>query len=155
MYIETEKELLAKGTVHKLIITMKKHRKLFDIMREETGLGHSAHRTLMIISSTEEQISQTLLAEKLEISTAAVAVMLKKLESDGFIKRKVNSNDSRLNYIFLTDKGERIVEKSKKDFYMIDTALFEGFNDEDMTKLNIFLDKLQNNIEEIEGRQLS
>ncbi len=155
MYIETEQELLARNTVHKLIITMKKHRKLFDNMREKTGLGRSAHRTLMIVSNAQEPVSQTMLAEMLEISTAAVAVMLKKLESDGYIIRKANTNDSRFNYILLTDKGNEVVENSKKAFYTLDISMFESFSDDDMTKFNLFLDKLQNNINEIERRQLS
>ena len=155
MYIETEKELLARDTIHKLITTMRKHRKLFDIMREETGLGRSAHRTLMIVSNANEQISQTMLVEKLEISTAAVAVMLKKLESDGYIVRKTNSSDSRFNTILLTDLGEEIVSKSKKDFFSLDAAAFEGFGEDEMKSFNILLDKIQNNIDEIERRGLS
>ena len=148
---ESQKELTFRNTVHKLIITMKKHRKLFDSMREKTGLGRSAHRLLMILSSSDETLSQTYLAERLEISTAAVAVMLKKLESDGYIKRSVNQNDSRFNAIELTEKGANITESSKKDFLSIDVALFDGFEEKELLDFNVFLDRLQANIEKIEG----
>lgn len=151
MYKESEKELASRNTVHKLITTMKKHKKLFDSMREKTGLGRSAHRMLMILSASEGTISQTYIADRLEISTAAVAVMLKKLESDGYIQRSVNQNDSRFNSIELTKKGAEIVESSKKDFLSIDLALFDGFDENEMLALNGFLDRIQVNIEKIEG----
>ena len=151
MYKESQSELNARSTVHKLIITMKKHKKLFDSMREKTGLGRSAHRLLMILSASDGSLSQTHIAEKLEISTAAVAVMLKKLENDGFIQRSVNQNDSRFNAIELTQKGAKVAETSKKDFLSIDMALFNEFDEKEMLELNSFLDRIQANIEKIEG----
>ncbi len=150
MYKETPYEQRAKETVHKMVITMKKHRKLFDEMRKETGLGRSDHRMLMLLSEKGSSLSQTSIAQTLEISTAAVAVMLKKMESDGYILRKVNEADSRFNEIILTEKGEKIAESSKKAFLKIDTALFEGFSLEETEKLNELLDRLQLNISNIE-----
>ncbi|MBQ4557681.1 MAG: MarR family transcriptional regulator [Clostridia bacterium] len=155
MYKESASELKARSTVHKLIITMKKHRGLFDEMRERTGLGRSAHRMLMIVSDSDGTLSQTFLAEKLEISTAAVAVMLKKMESDGYISRKANAADSRFNTIELTQKGAEVVESSKKAFFAIDSALFEGFAENEMDNLNEFLDRLQTNIAKLEGGKRS
>lgn len=146
MYKESEKELTSRRTVHKFVATMKKHRKLFDSMREKTGLGRSAHHLLMILSASDDKISQTCIAEKLEISTAAVAVMLKKLEGDGYIRRSVNQSDSRFNFIELTEKGAEIIESSKKDFSSIDLALFDGFDENEMLVLDDFLDRMQANI---------
>ena len=150
MYKETKEELYVRNTVHKLITTTKKHRSLFDSMRESTGLGRSAHRMLMIISSSDTDLSQTLLAEKLEISTAAVAVMLKKMEGEGYIIRESDKSDSRFNRISLTQKGADIVNNSKKNFYAIDTTLFYGFDKAEMDALNSYLDRLQKNIEKFE-----
>ena len=149
--MEIEKEIRARSTMHKFIATMKKHRKLFDEMREKTGLGRSAHRMLMILSDADTSPSQTTLAEKLEISTAAVAVMLKKMESDGYIVRKASKADLRFNSIELTQKGAEIVASSKKDFSAIDAAIFDGFDNGEIEALNGYLDRLQENIKKIEG----
>ena len=151
MYKESASELKARNTVHKLIGTMKRHRKLFDEMRERTGLGRSAHHMLMILSDSDATVSQTFLAEALEISTAAVAVMLKKMENDGYIVRRTNAADSRFNTIELTEKGAEIVESSKKAFSGIDAALFNGFDNDETEKLNDYLDRLQANIAKLEG----
>lgn len=140
----------ARATVHKLITTMRKHHHVFDKMRERTGLGRSAHRMLMILSDSDSTLSQTCLAEKLEISTAAVAVTLKKMETDGYILRKANAADSRFNTIELTQKGEQIVEMSKKSFDLIDASIFNGFSDEEMAQFNSYMDRIQANIRVLE-----
>ncbi|MBQ8835974.1 MAG: MarR family transcriptional regulator [Clostridia bacterium] len=143
---------MAKATVHKLITTMRKHHRVFDIMRERTGLGRSAHRMLMILSDSDDTLSQTSLAEKLEISTAAVAVTLKKMEADGYILRKTNEDDSRFNSIELTDAGKNIVEISKKSFDIIDTSIFAGFDEKEMEQFGCYIDRIQENIRVLEER---
>lgn len=141
---------IAKATIHKLITTMRKHHRVFDIMRERTGLGRSAHRMLMILSDSDGTLSQTSLAEKLEISTAAVAVTLKKMEADGYILRKTSEEDSRFNSIELTDAGKNIVEISKKSFEFIDTSIFAGFDKNEMEQFSCYMDRIQANIRKLE-----
>lgn len=150
MNSEKASDLSAHNTVHKLITTMRKHHHVFDKMREQTGLGRSAHRMLMIVSDTDGDLSQTYLAEKLEISTAAVAVTLKKMETDGYILRKTNTADSRFNTIALTEKGAKIVELSKSRFNAIDEAIFEGFSVQEMAQFNVYMDRIQANIRTLE-----
>ncbi len=141
MTIPIEREAL-----YKMISVMRRHRRMFDAMREKTGLGRSAHRALMILSDHGD-LSQTALAERLEISTAAVAVLLKKLEAEGYILRTVNANDSRTNSVELTKRGGEIVGASRKEFDTIDKAVFEGFSAEEIHTLIEFLDRLESNIE--------
>lgn len=150
MTLPNADEISAHNTVHKLIATMRKHRHIFDKMREQTGLGRSAHRMLMILSDTDGDLSQTYLAEKLEISTAAVAVTLKKMETDGYILRETNAADSRFNTIALTEAGKKIVEMSKKSFDRIDTSVFDGFDAQEMAQFNSYMDRIQANIRSLE-----
>ena len=150
MPLQNADEISAHNTIQKLITTMRKHHHVFDKMRERTGLGRSAHRMLMILSDTGGDLSQTYLAEKLEISTAAVAVTLKKMETDGYILRKTNTADSRFNTIALTEKGAKIVELSKSRFNAIDEAIFEGFSVQEMAQFNVYMDRIQANIRTLE-----
>jgi len=137
---------IEREALHRMIAAMRQHRRMFDTMREKTGLGRSAHRALMILSDHDD-LSQTALAERLEISTAAVAVLLKKLEAEGYILRTANACDSRLNSVELTENGKAIVKQSRKDFDTIDKAVFDGFSTEEIEKLINYLDRLQNNME--------
>ncbi|MBQ3002632.1 MAG: MarR family transcriptional regulator [Clostridia bacterium] len=136
---------IERKAMHKMISAMRKHRQMFDIMREKTGLGRSAHRALMILSDHGD-LSQTALAERLEISTAAVAVLLKKLEAEGYILRTANAADSRTNSVELSKRGGEIVGASRKEFDTIDKAVFEGFSEEEIQTLIGFLDRLESNM---------
>lgn len=137
----------ARCTIHKLLSTVKLHRFAFDGMRETTGLGRTAHRMLMQIADKHAPCSQTELAEALEISAAAVAVMLKKLEADGYVCRKVNPADTRFNRIALTEKGTNIVNKSHEAFDAIDNAILDGFSEAELLTLNAYIDRMHENIQ--------
>lgn len=137
---------IEREALHKMIAAMKQHRRMFDAMREKTGLGRSAHRALMILSDHGD-LSQTALAERLEISTAAVAVLLKKLEAEGYILRSASESDSRTNSVELTEKGHGIVVGSREDFSAIDKAVFDGFTKAEMQTLVGYLDRIQINME--------
>lgn len=141
MTVPIEREAL-----HKMITAMRHHRQMFEAMREKTGLGRSAHRALMILSDHGD-LSQTALAERLEISTAAVAVQLKKLESEGYILRSANENDSRSNSVELTERGSGIVKASRREFDAIDKAVFHGFSAEEIRTLIGFLDRMESNMQ--------
>jgi len=143
---EAEKTPSPREVIHSLIATMRDHRRIFDKMRERTGLGRTAHRMLMILSDNPDGCSQTKLAEAIEISTAAVAVALKKMEADGFVTRTVCPDDSRLNTTVLTEKGKAIVEYSHKAFSEIDSAVFNGFSDKEMQEFYSYVTRLQNNM---------
>ena len=149
---KTEK-FSARETIRHLLTTMRGHRRIFDAVRARTGLGRTAHRMLMILSDTHDGCAQARLAEVLEISPAAVTVMLKKLEAEGYIVRTVNPTDSRLNTTELTEKGKLIVVESHRTFTEIDNTVFDGFTDAEMETLNGFLQRMQANIRILENRK--
>lgn len=151
--MQTTDRYSARDTVHALICTMRKHRRIFDTIRARTGLGRSAHRMLMILAEHPDEYSQTRLAEALEISPAAVAVMLKKLEGDGYIQRMSCPTDSRLNTTELTEKGKVLVVESRKTFSEIDEAVLQGFSDTDKETLLSLLMRMQANMEILETRK--
>lgn len=137
--------------IHMLIITMKEHKRIFDTMRERTGLGRTAHRMLMILSDNPDGCSQIQLAEILDVSAAAVAVTLKKMENDGYIMRSASPLDSRLNTAVLTEKGKNVVMQSHKAFGEIDNAMFSGFSDDEMYNFEQYIARLQDNIRNFES----
>ncbi len=139
-------EPTVRNTIHKLTTTVRLHHHTFDNIRKTTGLGRAAHRMLLLIAEKEAPCSQTEIAEILEISTAAVAVMLKKLETDGYVCREVNPADTRFNSILLTEKGTDIVEKAHEAFDAADTAMMKNFSQAELLTLNAYLDRMQENI---------
>ena len=76
-----------------------------------------------------EGINQEKIAERCNTDKGAVARSIKKLEDKELVLRKTDENNRRQNMIFLTKKGEEIVEESIKILDEWEEEVFE-----DLTK---------------------
>ncbi len=129
------------------------HRCTVESRVNQTGLPRSQHMMLMHLNRCDFKVSQKELAEHFEISPAAVAVTLKKLEIDGYIEKAASKDDNRFNEITITPKGRSIVEFSHKVFSEIDEKTFEGISNEERLKLLEILDKVETNLKSIMGKE--
>lgn len=80
------------------------------------------------------------------VSTATVAVSLKKLENGGYIRRVVDKDDNRYNQICITEKGKAIVDGSILFFQKLETQMYGGFEPEELEVLQGFLDRIRHNL---------
>ena len=83
--------------IHIYMSTDRLRRKLFDRTVKSLGIHHTQHRFLMYISRKDGVINQKQIAQRFEISPAAVVGTIKKLESNGYITRTVSESDNRYN----------------------------------------------------------
>lgn len=111
---------------------------------EGTGVYRSQHRLLMLLGKFPE-CSQTEIAEKMEVSPAAVAVSLKKLVKSGFVSRQCNESDNRVNHMAVTDKGWTTIKASINDFNEIENAFFADFSETEMEQLEAYLRRIIKN----------
>ena len=135
------------SAVSMMIRTDRMHRQMIDSAVFEIGIHRTQHRILMYIARNNRLDSQKSLAEHIGITPAAITGALKKLERDGYIKRK-QGNDNRFNEVEITPLGMETVEKTKKLFFEVDKALFRGFTDEELDGYIAFLEKIKKNINE-------
>ena len=149
MCTESESRERFREVIHRMSTVLRRHHTAFDALREETGLGRSAHYTLMRLADADNSLSQSEIAGMLEISAAAVANMLKRLEADGYVTRHANPSDTRVNDIALTEKGRHVVAFSREKFGALDAAVFAGFTDAEIEALGAYLDRMQNNLDAI------
>ncbi len=131
-----------RALMYKFLATLKLHNALVESRINDLGLHRSQHQMLCTIKYNDH-ICQKDLASHLEISPAAAAVTLKKLESLGLVERCSRNNDNRMNTIELTPKGEDIVVKSGDLFTSVDNATFEDFTDEDFDAFERLVGKMQ------------
>lgn len=113
---------------------------------EHTGVYRSQHRLLMMLGRNPNR-SQTEIAEKLDISPAAVAVSLKKLEKSGYISRQCDENDNRVNSIEITEKGKMTILVSEKYFSEMEEALLQGFSGEELLQFEDYMGRMMQNAE--------
>jgi len=127
---------------------MKMHRCLLDEQGKQTGVYRSQHQILMMLSE-HSNVSQKELAKRLYVSTATIAVSVKKLEKGGYITRIVDKEDNRMNQLCLTEKGKDMVGKSREYFRNVEIRMFQGFSDEDLTYMGQVLDRIYDNLSRI------
>ncbi len=125
------------------------HRRVMEKNLESTGVFHSQHRVLMYLAD-HAGCSQKEMAEAHHISTAAIAVHLKKLEKAGLVERVVDSTDNRCNVITITEKGRAVVEQSYRIFCAVDDCMFHGFSDQELDSFIQCLNKMLRNLEKAE-----
>lgn len=131
---------------HQLIKKMKHINRIHHCTIErkvsEMGLHRSQHMVLMYLVKHAQGVSQIEIAQNFDISPAAVAVTLKKLESCGYIERNTVQEDNRKNSVVFTQKGKDIVEKSKELFDSVDSKMLETITDEEYDILTKCFDKM-------------
>ncbi|MFW6677463.1 MarR family winged helix-turn-helix transcriptional regulator [Lacrimispora sp. AGF001] len=127
---------------------MKMHRCILDEQGKQTGVFRSQHQILMMLSE-HSNVSQKEIAKRLYVSTATIAVSVKKLEKGGYITRIVDKEDNRMNQLCLTEKGRDMVSKSREYFRNVEMKMFQGFSDEDLMNMGKVLDRIYDNLSQI------
>ena len=115
---------------------------------KQTGVYRSQHQILMMLSE-HSNVSQKEIAKLLYVSTATIAVSVKKLEKAGYITRIVDKEDNRMNQLCLTQKGKDMVGKSREYFHNVEIKMFQGFSDEDLNCMGQVLDRIYENLSQI------
>lgn len=148
-----ERYMCVKRVMRSMVHLNSKHRRIMKDKLKTTGVFESQHRLLMTIADNKEY-SQKQLADIMRVSTATVAVALKKLEQGGFVERIVNNEDNRYNKIVLTDKGSEVVEASKSIFREVDLTLVDGFSQEEVEFLTECLSRMNNNLDRLLEKEI-
>ncbi len=123
------------------------HRKAAENRFSDCHIHRSQHGILMFLSHSEHTPTQKELADRFEVSPAAVTTSLKKLEADGYINRQANASDTRENMISITEKGRRMVEYSRAAFDELDRKTYTGLTEDELLTLDGILTKIIANFE--------
>ncbi len=124
--------------------------KVFHKYIDTLEISRSQHRLLRFLSHSDGNISQKDIAKQFDISTAAVAVTLKKLEEMGYIVRTTNQNDSRFNSVSITEKGRKVLDRTYREFLSIDTAMFKDVTEQELEVFTICLNKMQSSLKQMQ-----
>lgn len=131
---------------------MKKHQQILEQRLKRTGVYRSQHQILMILSE-HSNASQKELAQRLYVSTATIAVSVKKLEKGGYITRLVDEEDNRTNRLCLTEKGRNMVVYSQDFFRNVETQMFAGFEERELLTMTGYLDRIYDNLSKLSAKK--
>lgn len=142
----------AKMLVRMLMQLNRAHRAKADALAGSVDLHRSQHMILSYLvhnCDNQHDISQTEIAKEFDISPAAVAVTLKKLESGGYVSRDVNTGDNRYNRISVTPKGNLAISQIRNMFDEVDKAMFSEFTEQEFDTLQRCFLKMQDGLKKV------
>lgn len=84
-----------------------------NIDRSTAGL----HAVLRYLYETQETVTAGKISEKMGISTARVAVLLKKMAAKGLIEKEKDASDGRLVVVQISETGKAYAKKIKDNIY--------------------------------------
>ncbi len=148
---ESYEQAAKQKAIHAFISANILHIRAIEQWACDAGMHRSQHRILMYLTKRETIPTQKDIAKHFDISPAAVAVALKKLEGDGYIERGKSSEraDSRFNEIRITEQGRLAAMQSRKYFQHVDEETFKVFSDEELSLFTTLLERMQENLKNI------
>ena len=72
---------------------------------------------LKYLCGTDERVTPGKISEHMKVSTARVAVLLKKMAAKGYIVKTQDPDDGRVSIVELTDLGRRSAEAFRESIY--------------------------------------
>ncbi|QVK17552.1 MarR family transcriptional regulator [Mycoplasmatota bacterium] len=128
-------------------ITNKVSKKLADTLNKRLIMAGSTRAQWLVMYNLEkyQKLSQTELADKLDLKTSTVARLLDRMEKDEIIQRIKGNTDRRVTYIILTDKGKKRVEDLLPVVQEMSILFSQGISDEEFEIFNKVLNKLCKN----------
>ena len=136
-------EQTIRENVDLLLSVSQLHRGLLDRKATELGIPGGQYMILRRLAACEEKVKQRDLADYFQVTAAAIANSLRRMEKKGFVSRCSSDIDTRCNRIDITDAGLDKLNTANAAFEKIDEQLFADFTPEEMEVFGSVLKRLQ------------
>jgi DNA-binding MarR family transcriptional regulator len=96
--------------------------------------------------SREDGMTQSQLAEELDLGKVAVGGLIDRLEKSGLVRREADASDRRVNRVFLEPKSKQLITKMRKVSHRMNAQILEGLVDERLESTALTLDQMKRNL---------
>ncbi len=116
-------------------IDLKKYK--FCYIDNEYSLTHTENMILFIIKnlSKNNKISLSVIRDKIKLAPSTITPVITSLENKELIERKIDENDRRNIYIYLSDKGKKFTQKVDRKIKDILCEYIEYMGKEDVNEI--------------------
>lgn len=116
----------------------------FDIHFSRYSLTEGKFTVLMLLlRNTEQGLTPSELAEKALVTRSTITGLIDGLEKMEFVKRRKHPEDRRKMSVFLTKKGEEILEEMLPEHYQRTANLMSNLNDDEKETFQKLLEKIK------------
>jgi DNA-binding MarR family transcriptional regulator len=96
--------------------------------------------------SRKDGMTQSQLAEELDLGKVAVGGLIDRLEKAGFVRREADATDRRVNRVFLETKSKRLVARMRKINHGMNEQILAGIPADRLETSAATLDAMKRNI---------
>jgi DNA-binding MarR family transcriptional regulator len=128
-----------------LVSVCRLHHTRADQSMDKIGLHRGQARLLMTLSE-QDGLSHSEIAEKLEISAPAATKVIKRLEEEHYVQRRVDPTDERVSRVYLQAQGHALIAEIHRTFGRLDRAMLDGLPEPDLQRFRDLLTRMQANL---------
>ena len=126
-------------------------RKLFVRRVCEKSPLHFGQAAIMKMIEENDNCTQSVIAERLSVTPASVAVSTKRLQKAGLITKTVDEDNLRCKRLSLTPEGKKAIDEHISFFRDYDEIVFRDFTDEEKEQLFGYLSRIASVMRGLEG----
>ena len=116
-------------------------------LRERCKLSGGQWKVIMVLA-IRDGVSQKELADLISVEGPTLVPIIDKMAKDGFLTRKINPNDRRINSIFLTKKSQDLIENIVNTILDFRSIITKGISKQDIDAVRKVLVKMIQNVDE-------
>jgi len=96
--------------------------------------------------SREDGMTQSQLAEELDLGKVAVGGLIDRLEKTGLVRRQADATDRRVNRVFLEPKSKQLIARMRKISHRMNEQILSGLTDGKLESTAVTLDAMKRNL---------
>ncbi|KAF1296665.1 MarR family transcriptional regulator [Enterococcus sp. JM4C] len=100
----------------------------------------------MRLLAEEEHVTAGRISEYLDIKPSSVTQIIKKLEEAGTVEKVKSTEDARVTFVRLTEKGREGLEEQGSISSELRKAVFKDFSEEELKELDEYMSRLVENV---------
>ena len=120
-------------------------RSAFDRCLKHLNVTRSQWWVLAYLSR-EDGMTQSQLAEELDLGKVAVGGLIDRLEKTGLVRRQADATDRRVNRVFLEPKSKQLIARMRKISHRMNEQILSGLTDGKLESTALTLDAMKRNL---------
>lgn len=101
--------------------------------------------------SREDGMTQSQLAEELDLGKVAIGGLIDRLEKSGLVRREADANDRRVNRVFLEPQSKLLINKMRKVSHRMNETILRGIPETALETSALTLKSMKHNLLEYLG----
>ena len=96
--------------------------------------------------SRKDGMTQSQLAEELDLGKVAIGGLIDRLEKTGLVRREADTTDRRVNRVFLQPRSKRLIAKMRRVSHQMNAVILKGLNPDDLETVANALQVMKRNL---------